>query len=338
MKKFITVLLLVFLIGTKVEVSANMPVIDTTNILAFLSSILVVIDNLEATIQTVENNWNKLQNTYKQFEAFDFGELWQGDNFRDRFRNSLNYTMGYVNKMNNVQRRLESMINTRNMEIAGVNFSLGDLVMNPAETIGSVGIATTRMVAVDPWQMSDNDKMRFWSQYGLDPGTYRRLNAAKDFLHESTFNAIVMAAARTEQREADEEEIVDLMVAGMTEESEMMRKQVEVSMNVEQINALRNATRGLTANNEMLGWWRIEMNKRQEALDSVRIGNQLYLDTRLQRRLGRITEAFNDLNNLVEWEDEVLRSIHINKDAERRLQQAEMYAKSLARTRYNQRM
>jgi len=321
-KKILFLASLLFIsIGANVNIFASgYPVIDVTKVLAMINSTLTLIDQWEANIQNVQNTFRQLEATKKQFEAYDTSEFWQGDNFRDRFRNSLRSVTNYANRMTNLTGRMENLINTPNIRVGNTSISLADL-RNPQNVAGlvteSIGYAI-----VDPFRMTERDKMNFYSQFGLNPVNFMRLKTIKDMGLETAKLAIAREMMDEIFTEEEQEALVSIAEGGLTADSIMKVDQAKIQLAKATIDAINNVEHGILLQNKFWGEF-IEGIESQRALNaSARVGNQIVIEREFERILERqrngivraVTETVDQAPKLVEVTEEDRRRYHSGTD------------------------
>jgi hypothetical protein len=257
--------------------SSGTPVIDFTNFLVAIERGLTIIDQLEANIAQVQNTYRQLERTRQAFEGFNFEELWQGGNFREKFRGSLRHTMTYTNRMMNLQRRAENLIKQRNIRIGNYSFSWEDIIRNPVQTMGDAGRSAVQFVAHDPFNLTEMDKMNFYARYGLEPRNYLRLRNTGEILSEAFRMAQTRREATHQIRVEELERGNPILDAALQSESTIQLAQIEILQNEEMFQALNNIEDAILSQTALMALQH-QYEQEERRLDAeARIGNEGFL-------------------------------------------------------------
>jgi conjugal transfer/entry exclusion protein len=153
------------------SVFAGYPVIDISNIIASIENGYTLVEQLHAMYENVKNGVEQLNETRKNFEAFDIKEL----SLKDPL-GSWGKIMTYGNRMMTYEENMEAIINNKNLRIGNSSYSLADLFTSPS-TIPDMVVDGTGFVAVDPFskKLSPEEQAIFHSKYGMSYGHYLRI-------------------------------------------------------------------------------------------------------------------------------------------------------------------
>jgi conjugal transfer/entry exclusion protein len=153
-------------------VFAGYPVIDIHNIIASIENGYTLVQQLQAMYENVKNNVEQLNETRKNFEAFDVKQLSMKDPL-----GSWGRIMTYGNRMMTYEENMEAIINKKDLKIGNSSYSLADLFISSSTIPGMVtdGIG---FVAVDPFskKLSAEEQAIFHSKYGMSYGHYLRIH------------------------------------------------------------------------------------------------------------------------------------------------------------------
>jgi len=153
-------------------VFAGYPVIDISNIIASIENGYTLVQQLQAMYENVKNNVEQLNETRKNFEAFDVKQLSMKDPL-----GSWGRIMTYGNRMMTYEENMEAIINRKDLKIGNSSYSLADLFITPSTMPGMVGDGIG-FVAVDPFskKLSAEEQAIFHSKYGMSYGHYLRIH------------------------------------------------------------------------------------------------------------------------------------------------------------------
>jgi conjugal transfer/entry exclusion protein len=171
MKRKVMAVMLAAIGGT--SVFAGYPVIDISNIIASIENGYTLVQQLQAMYENIKNGIEMINETRKNFEAFDVRQLSLNDPL-----GSWRKIMTYGNRMMTYEENIEDIINRKNIKIGNSNYSLADLYTSPSTVPDMIGDATG-FVAVDPFsrKLSPEEQAIFHSKYGMSYGHYLRIHA-----------------------------------------------------------------------------------------------------------------------------------------------------------------
>jgi prefoldin subunit 5 len=170
MKRKILAIVLVVLVGG--SVFAGYPVIDISNIIASIENGYTLVQQLQTMYENIKNGVEQLNETRKNFEAFDIRQL----SLRDPL-GSWRKIMTYGNRMMTYEENMEAVINSKNLKIGNGSYSLADLFTSPSTIPDMMGSAVN-FTAVDPFskKLSPEEQAIFHSKYGMSYGNYLRIH------------------------------------------------------------------------------------------------------------------------------------------------------------------
>jgi conjugal transfer/entry exclusion protein len=168
-REIMMVVLAVLAVGS---VFAGYPVIDIHNIIASIENGYTLVQQLQAMYENVRNGIEQLNETRKNFEAFDVRQL----SLKDPL-GSWGKIMTYGNRMMTYEENMEAVINKKNLKIGNSSYSLADLFTSPS-TIPDVIGDGIGFVAVDPFskKLTPEEQAIFHSKYGMSYGHYLRIH------------------------------------------------------------------------------------------------------------------------------------------------------------------
>jgi len=170
MKRKILAIVLVVLVGG--SVFAGYPVIDISNIIASIENGYTLVQQLQSMYENIKNGIEQLNETRKNFEAFDIKQL----SLRDPL-GSWRKIMTYGNRMMTYEENMETIINSKNLKIGNGSYSLADLFTSPSTIPDMAGNAVS-FTAIDPFsrKLSLEEQAIFHSKYGMSYGHYLRIH------------------------------------------------------------------------------------------------------------------------------------------------------------------
>ncbi|MDR2923625.1 MAG: hypothetical protein LBU85_09835 [Treponema sp.] len=154
------------------SVFAGYPVVDISNIIASIENGYTLVQQLQAMYENIKNNIEQLNETRKNFEAFDLKQI----SLKDPL-GSWGKIMTYGNRMMTYEGNMESIINNKSLKIGNSSYSLADLFTSPS-TIPDMAGAAVGFTAVDPFskKLSPEEQAIFHSKYGMSYGHYLRIH------------------------------------------------------------------------------------------------------------------------------------------------------------------
>jgi conjugal transfer/entry exclusion protein len=170
MKRKILIAVLAFMCGG--GVFAGYPVIDISNVIASIENGYTLVQQLQAMYENIRNGVEQLNETRKNFEAFDVKQL----SLKDPL-GSWRKIMTYGNRMMTYEENIESVINNKNLKIGNNSYSLADLFTSPL-TVPEMLSDAVNFTAVDPFsrKLSPQEQAIFHSKYGMSYGHYLRIH------------------------------------------------------------------------------------------------------------------------------------------------------------------
>jgi len=155
------------------SVFAGYPVIDISNIIASIENGYTLVQQLQSMYENIKNGIEQLNETRKNFEAFDVKQL----SLKDPL-GSWGKIMTYGNRMMTYEENMEAVVNRKNLRIGNSSYSLADLFTSPS-TIPDMINDGSGFVAVDPFskKLSPQEQAIFHSKYGMSYGHYLRIHS-----------------------------------------------------------------------------------------------------------------------------------------------------------------
>jgi len=171
MKRRILAIVLALICGG--SVFAGYPVIDISNIIASIENGYTLVQQLQSMYENIKNGIEQLNETRKNFEAFDVKQL----SLKDPL-GSWGKIMTYGNRMMTYEENMEAVVNRKNLRIGNSSYSLADLFTSPS-TIPDMINDGSGFVAVDPFskKLSPQEQAIFHSKYGMSYGHYLRIHS-----------------------------------------------------------------------------------------------------------------------------------------------------------------
>jgi conjugal transfer/entry exclusion protein len=170
MKRKIMAIVLAVMAGG--SVFAGYPVIDISNIIASIENGYTLVQQLQTMYENIKNGIEQLNETRKNFEAFDVKQLSMKDPL-----GSWGKIMTYGNRMMTYEENMESIVNNKNLRIGNSSYSLADLFISPS-TVPNMINDGAGFVAIDPFskKLSPEEQAIFHSKYGMSYGHYLRIH------------------------------------------------------------------------------------------------------------------------------------------------------------------
>ena len=168
----IKIMVIVFAAIVCGNVFAGYPVIDVSNIIASIENGYTLVQQLQAMYENIRNGIEQINETRRNFEAFDVKQLSMKDPL-----GSWNKIMTYGNRMMTYEDNIEAIINNKNLKMGNSSYSLADLFTSPA-TVPEMMIDTAGFTAIDPFskKLTPDEQAVFFSKYGMSYGHYLRIH------------------------------------------------------------------------------------------------------------------------------------------------------------------
>lgn len=182
-------------------------VIDVSAIAAAIENGLTMYQQLQTAYSQYQSLVQQLQTAQKNMANLDMSNI-----DTTKWDSMLKMTDTYMTQMDNI----ESICNKKNMKIGSVSFSLNDLYTTDVyEKIGDEVVSS-----VDPDQMTESDKRKFYAKHGLSPAHYNKLHALSKTLGEKAKEAKVECEAQADANKAALEIAGDGMNTATDEDSQ----------------------------------------------------------------------------------------------------------------------
>ncbi len=197
----ITALLLVFAV---MPVSAQgAPVIDAAHILESIHNGYQMYQSVMNSIKQLEYAYVSTQAQLKQLQQLDMTKI-----------RSFTDAVSYVDKQIDFVRRTENRFKAISVEVGGKQVPLSQFYRLPGE-------ATDMIVHDMTADMSDWEKARAWSHYGLNPANYMYTVAWKGRLNEAAKQMTVIGDVLEENRKVAAQEMDAIMEEAEKSESSL---------------------------------------------------------------------------------------------------------------------
>jgi len=272
----------------------GMPVHDVSRFLMAIENFFTVIDQLEANYAELEGKIKEIEQTAKQFEAYDFNEFGKGGNIKEMFRGSLRSTMTYVNKMNNLERDIENLINAKGLKLGNQSFSITDIITNPGVAMKDALHEGKAFVALDPFMVSDEEVINFYGKYGLNKRNYLRMQAVGELMADSFQKVAGRQRAVMEERIREASEENPLITEALDTDSEVKVRVIKIKQEEDILQTTKDIEEALYLASEMQLAYIKSVNAQRELAQSVRAGNNISLDAALVRRLRQSSSEIGD--------------------------------------------
>jgi conjugal transfer/entry exclusion protein len=270
------IVLIVMLIVLKSGIFAQgYPVMDITNILTAIQNGYHLYQQLQTNINQLRNAYEQLQQAVKSFQALDISKLDAKDPL-----GSWRTIMTYANTQANNVKKIEGIMNAKNLKIGNNSWSLTDLYKsNPAKTAKDMFSAGANFVAVDPFERekTTEEKAMFHSRYGMEYGNYMRFDSIRQALRSKAQEAVaeLQAIEEGEDEWAKQLDEVAKKAADPDEDSVVQQAQINnalVKAQVQETNKLAKRVAQLTAN---FGNYAAQSQEERESAQKERNQNQL---------------------------------------------------------------
>lgn len=209
-KKIIT--LLILLIFTVAQGSANMPVIDISNLMNSVSQLYAIYDQINATIEQVQNTYQQLETQINSIKNMDWNDLkgsfadgnwsdaegfqgtWENiGKFRTNLTDATSVINDNLNLINNVKNTLENKTVTcmgKQYTVAGL-FGIGkygrnNLMNLPASAWDYVKEAGEEIAKGYAGKLTYKEKEAIMNRWGLDPENYAYYKLVEEQVNDLT--------------------------------------------------------------------------------------------------------------------------------------------------------
>lgn len=305
-KSFITVFLtgLTAFMPPQAVFASGYPVIDLTAAMNAMTQIFNMYDQINATIESVENGYKQIEQAVNMVKSFNFENLdltqygdwsdpqsaWENiGKTRTRLRQVGGYASQKVDEINAIKHKLNSDLISFN----GVSYSIGDLVSND-ESKNIYGLAKNIAdYAVDTWDdasrayaegLSYEERAKIMKYYGVTPEAYYMEQACEGLVKGTIDGSLGTLAPNWEKIFSDQTEQdlrdIELLKAGAEgQESEVMEMQVIQEEVSKVYGGVRNMTMsvdkitGMLAQNYMKE--RLENNRKAREKEQADMKNKI---------------------------------------------------------------
>lgn len=220
---------LLLLVSGTLPVSAFMPVIDAPHILETIHNGYLTYQSVQNTLQQLEYAYQTTQAQLIQLQKLDMSNI---SSFTD--------AVSFVDKQLSFVRRTEDRFKRIGVNVGGKNVPLSQFYRLPGSAVDMIKNDLTA-------NMSDREKARAWSYYGLSPANYMYTVAIKGRLNEAAEQMTVIGDIIAENQEKTSEEVDSIMKEASKSESSlavmqsvtaMMQVLIGQQMEANRLNAL----------------------------------------------------------------------------------------------------
>lgn len=185
MKKKIMVSFLSFFLLFSVSAQGVMLVEDLTAIAAAIENGLTMYNNLMTTIEQYQRTCEQIKMKVKEMQDFDWSSI---------DPKSLDSFLGTVDNFMSLQDDLDSIINSKNMKIGDLTFSLSDVY----STDFVLNLMNETERKLDPRNISESEQKAFIARHGMTVDHYMKfINLEKEIA--TTSQKIVVTMEKTEE-------------------------------------------------------------------------------------------------------------------------------------------
>jgi hypothetical protein len=230
-KLILVAMLIVFKSGIFAQ---GYPVMDITNILTAIQNGYHLYQQLQTNINQLRNAYEQLQQAVKSFQALDISKLDAKDPL-----GSWRTIMTYANTQANNIKRIEGLMNAKNIKIGDNSWSLTDLYKaSPVKTAADMFSAGANYVAVDPFEreLTVQEKAMFHSKFGMEYGNYMRFDSIRQALRSKAVEAVA-----TMEDIENEEETWTKQIDKIAEEAANPQEEDSIVQQAQVTNALTKA-------------------------------------------------------------------------------------------------
>jgi conjugal transfer/entry exclusion protein len=272
-KIFLVVMLIVLKSGIFAQ---GYPVMDITNILTAIQNGYHLYQQLQTNINALRNAYEQLQQAVKSFQALDLSKLDAKDPL-----GSWRTIMTYANTQANNVKRIEGIMNAKNIKIGNNSWSLTDLYkVNPVKNAKDMFSAGANFVAVDPFEkeLTVEQKAAFHSRYGMEPGNYLRFNQIREAIRSKAQEAV--ATLEDIEKEEDEwakriDNIAKESAQPQEEDSIVLQAQVTNALAKEQVQQSKQIGKTLAQLTANFGNYAAQSQEERESAQRSRNTNEL---------------------------------------------------------------
>jgi hypothetical protein len=196
-----------------VPVSAQgAPVIDVSHILESIYNGYQIYQNVQNTLQSLVYTYESMKAHLQQLKEFDYSSL---DSFRD--------VVTFVDRQLNFMRVTENRLNSMHVTVGGKSIPLKNIYELPGEIVEQQTDLWTR-------EMSEDEKARAWSRYGLRPANYRYAQTWKKRITEASKQLAALADGAEENLEESAKEVEEISKKSRESDGTVALLQANVEM------------------------------------------------------------------------------------------------------------
>lgn len=165
------------------------PVIDIAHILETIHMAHQTYQQVQNTIKQLEYQYQQTKMQLQNLQAMDFSDI-----------NSIRDAVSYVDKNLTFLRTTENRLKNTRVRIGKGSYDLASLYKIPGGMFDEVTDLWTR-------ELSDNEKARIYSRYGLDPRNYFYMQTWKERIQDGAKKIAALAEAAEERYEENGKEV-----------------------------------------------------------------------------------------------------------------------------------
>lgn len=235
MKKIVLLLLLISCIGF--AYMQTMLTFDVNTYLGVIDQLYSTYDEINNMITMIEQNYQQIQFALERAKSFNWdeidfdfndGNLWTSLDIRDEITSATRQ----VNRQMDSIRRIENAFNNSNIVVGGQRFSIADMCgigdRNLVDFVNAIEDSHSNSFdrAAEIWEegLTDEQAAFLWSQYGLRPKNYYKIQSIKNKADELLTPILAAAEENAETSALKEEEAAKIdaiiSIAGTGEATE----------------------------------------------------------------------------------------------------------------------
>jgi len=222
MNKKIIVLAAVFTIMANMDLSAEYPVIDVTNLATAVQNGYTMAQQLQTMYNNLKTSYEQLQQQIKSYEAFDFNNL----NAKDPL-GSWKSINTYASRMMTYEQNIGSIINRKDIKIGNGSYSLTDIfATSPMDAMQNMAIDKMSSLAFDPFEnkLTPEEREAFHRKFGMGFGSYMRIKQVGDMLQKKAAEVVGYSDSLQKNLKEDREKL-DSISGDLFESASLVQQQ-----------------------------------------------------------------------------------------------------------------
>jgi hypothetical protein len=213
---FVKTVLLIMVLLTGVNIlpaaAQGYPVIDMAHILESIYNGYQIYQNVQNTLQGLIYSYESTKAQLQQLKNFDYSSI---NSFTDMVR--------FVDRQLTFMRQTEYRLNNMRVRVGGKAIPLKSMYELPGAIYESQRDLWTR-------EMTDAEKARAWSHYGLQPVNYYYAQTWKERITEAAQELSAIADGAEENMESSAKEVDDLSARSRESDSTVALLQANIEM------------------------------------------------------------------------------------------------------------